>query len=137
MPFAWDVAMLRKFVAAQASRPPGAAADQVRIRHLGAWSIAEKDREALCLSYNYLYSPLLANTAEDSGVSRTGFIQPFDRVCIELKACGANDFVELRKRGRARDWGGDARSCDQPGECDLRRRRPDFCRDRIKCRKNS
>jgi S1-C subfamily serine protease len=30
-------------------------------------------------------------------VSRTGVVQPFDRVCIELKACGANDFVELRQ----------------------------------------
>ena len=49
------------------------------------------------MSYNYLYSPLLANTPEDSVVSRTGFVQPFDRVCIELKARGANDFVELRK----------------------------------------
>jgi hypothetical protein len=34
---------------------------------------------------------------EDLVVSRTGFVQPFDRVCIELKACGANDFVELRQ----------------------------------------
>ena len=57
------------------------------------------DREPAhgCLQCDYLYSPLLANTPEDSVVSRTGFVQPFDRVCIELKACGANDFVELRK----------------------------------------
>ena len=34
---------------------------------------------------------------EDSVVSCTGFVQPFDRVCVELKARGANDFVELRK----------------------------------------
>jgi hypothetical protein len=38
-----------------------------------------------------------ANTPEDSFVSRTGFVQPFDRVCIELKARGADDFVELHK----------------------------------------
>jgi PPP family 3-phenylpropionic acid transporter len=34
---------------------------------------------------------------EDSVFSRTGFVQPSDRVCIELKACGVNNFVELRK----------------------------------------
>ena len=49
------------------------------------------------MSYNLFYSPLLANTPEDSVVSRTGFVQPFNRVCIELEACAANDFVELRK----------------------------------------
>jgi hypothetical protein len=27
----------------------------------------------------------------------TRFVQPFDRVCIELEACAANDFGELRK----------------------------------------
>ena len=49
------------------------------------------------MSYNLFYWPLLANTPEDSVVSRTGFVQKFDRVCIELKARGANDFVELCK----------------------------------------
>ena len=34
---------------------------------------------------------------QDSVVSPAGFVQPFDRVCIELKARGAHDFVELCK----------------------------------------
>jgi hypothetical protein len=37
-----------------------------------------------------------ANTPEDSFVSRAGFVQPVDRVCIELEAHGANDLVELQ-----------------------------------------
>src|ERR1700730_3510621 len=57
-----------------------------------------KGPERRCgMSYNLFYWPLLANTPEDSVVSRTGFVQKFDRVCIELKARGANDFVELCK----------------------------------------
>jgi hypothetical protein len=40
---------------------------------------------------------LLGQHIEDSVVSRTGFVQLLDRVCIELKMRGANDFVELRK----------------------------------------
>jgi hypothetical protein len=47
------------------------------------------------MRYNLFYFPLL--TPEDSVVSRTGFVQPFDRVCIKLEARGAHDFVELRK----------------------------------------
>jgi hypothetical protein len=53
--------------------------------------------EALWHELQLFYSPSFANTPEDSVVSRTGFVQPFDRVCIELKARGANDFVELCK----------------------------------------
>jgi hypothetical protein len=42
---------------------------------------------------------LRSNTsaAADTFVSCAGFVQPFDRVCIELEARGANDFVELRQ----------------------------------------
>ena len=43
------------------------------------------------------YRSHAARATRDLVVSRTGFVQPFDRVCIELKARGANDFVELRK----------------------------------------
>ena len=49
------------------------------------------------LQFIYVNSPLLTNAPEDSVFSRTGFVQPPDRVCIELKACGANNFVKLRK----------------------------------------
>jgi hypothetical protein len=41
--------------------------------------------------------PASRQCAGHSVVSRIGFVQPFDRVCIELKAGGANDFIELRK----------------------------------------
>jgi hypothetical protein len=34
---------------------------------------------------------------QDSVVSPAGFVQPFDSVCIELKARGAHDFLELCK----------------------------------------
>jgi hypothetical protein len=49
------------------------------------------------MSYSLPLLVLVDQHIADSVVSRTGFVQLFNRVCVELKARGANDFVELRK----------------------------------------